>query len=97
MKKIFLNLAVLLSASVLLSSCYTLSYNVGNGPQTGLEIKEKNHFLIYGLAPVKTSDPTQMAGDAKNYKVTIQHTFVDGLLSAITGGIYTPTTTIITK
>jgi hypothetical protein len=38
-----------------------------------------------------------MAGDAKDYEITVKHTFVDGLLSAITSGLYTPTTTIVTK
>jgi hypothetical protein len=38
-----------------------------------------------------------MAGDAKNYEVTIKHTFVDGLLNLLTYGIYTPTTTIVKK
>jgi len=38
-----------------------------------------------------------MVGDAKNYEVTIKHTFIDGALGFFTGGIYTPTTTIIKK
>jgi len=38
-----------------------------------------------------------MAGDAKNYQVTIKHTFVDGLIGLLTNGIYTPTTTIVKK
>jgi len=80
-----------------MTSCYTLSYNVGDGPQTGIEVKEKNHYLIAGLAALKTSDPTVMAGKAKNYNVKIEHSFIDGLLNAITFGIYTPTTTTITK
>ena len=83
--------------SVLMTSCYTLTYSVGEGSKTGVEVKEKNHYLIFGLAPVKTSDQTKMAGDAKDYTVTIKHTFVDGLLNAITGGIYTPTTTTVKK
>lgn len=97
MKKIVLNLTLVLVISVLMTSCYTLTYSVGEGAKTGVEVKEKNHYLIGGLAPVKTSDPRQMAGGAKDYTVTIQHTFVDGLLSAITFGIYTPTTTIVKK
>lgn len=80
-----------------MSSCYTLTYNVGNGAQTGVEIKEKNHYLIAGLAPLKTSDPVKMAGNATDYTVTIQHSFVDGLINAITFGIYTPTTTTVKK
>jgi predicted small secreted protein len=97
MKKIVLNLALVFAISVLMTSCYTLTYSVGEGAKTGVEVKEKNHYLIYGLAPVKTSDPTKMAGGAKDYTVTIQHTFVDGLLNALTGGIYTPTTTTVKK
>jgi len=80
-----------------MTSCYTLTYTFGTGTQTGETIKKKNHYLIYGIAPLKTSDPTKMAGDAKNYQVTIKHTFVDGLLNLLTYGIYTPTTTIVTK
>jgi len=80
-----------------MTSCYTLTYTVGTGTQTGETIKKKNHYLIYGIAPLKTSDPIKMAGDAKNYQVTIKHTFVDGLLNLLTQGLYTPTTTIVTK
>ena len=58
---------------------------------------EKNHFLIGGLAALKTADPTKMAGESKNYQVTIKHTFVDGLINALTSGLYTPTTTIVKK
>ena len=80
-----------------MSSCYTLTYDVGKGAQTGVEKKAKNHYLIYGLAPISTSDPVEMAGEAKNYTVKIEHSFVDGLLNALTLGIYSPTTTTVTK
>jgi len=87
--------ALLLVCSV--SSCYTYTYSVGEGPQTGIQVKQANHYLIYGLAPLNTSDPVEMAGGAENYEVTVTHSFVDGLLNAITFGLYTPTTTIVTK
>lgn len=97
MKKILVNFVFLSVVSLLLSSCYTLTYSVGEGAKTGIEVKEKNHYLIYGLAPLKTSDPTKMAGEAKDYTVTVQHSFVDGLINALTFGIYTPTTTTVKK
>jgi hypothetical protein len=97
MRKVIFNFALALSVTFLLSSCYTLTYSVGKGAQKGMEIKEKNHYLIYGLAALKTSDPTKMAGGVADYDVTITHTFIDGLINAITGGIYTPTTTIVKK
>jgi len=81
----------------MLSSCYTHTYMVGNGPQTGVEVKEKNHFAIYGLVPIQTSNPHMMAGGAENYEVTTTHTFIDGLLNTLTAGIYNPTTTVIRK
>lgn len=78
-------------------SCYTYTYTVGDGPQTNVEVTESNHYFIYGLAQGKQSDPIQMAGGAENYEVKIEHTFVDGLLNALTFGIYTPTTTTVKK
>lgn len=92
-----LNLAFVLGLLITMTSCYTYSFSVGNGAQTGLQVKKMNHYLIYGLAPVSITDPNVLAGNAENYDVTIQHTFVDGLINAITLGIYSPTTTIITK
>lgn len=97
MKKKLFHLSLAAFVCFSMASCYSLSYAVGSGSQTGVEVTEKNHYVIAGLAPIKTSDPTKMAGDAKNYQVTITHTFIDGLLNFLTGGIYTPTTTIVKK
>lgn len=97
MKKFVLNLTLVLTMIVSLTSCYTLTYSVGKGAQKGMEVVEKNHYVIYGLAAIKTSDPTKMAGGATDYDVTITHTFIDGLINAITAGIYTPTTTKVRK
>lgn len=97
MKKQILTLFLVLGMSMMFTSCYTYTHSVGNGPTSGVEMTEKNHYFIYGLAQGKQSDPAQMAGGAKDYQVTIKHTFVDGLLNALTFGIYTPTTTIVQK
>ena len=35
-----------------MASCYTISYAVGSGAQTGVEVTEKNHYVIGGLAAV---------------------------------------------
>ena len=91
------NLILALVLAVSFTSCYTYTYYVGEGPQTGIKVTQKNHYFINGLAPGGISDPTVMAGNSKDYEVTITHTFVDGLISALTFGIYSPTTTIVTK
>lgn len=95
MRKSFFNLALVVGLTFLMSSCYTYTHTVGNGPQTGQQAKKMNHYLIYGLAPISTSDPKEMAQGAEDYEVTITHTFLDGLLNSITWGLYTPTTTIV--
>lgn len=97
MKKSILNTIFSFCLVMMLSSCYSLTYNVGQGAQAGVSVSAKNHFLIGGLVAVGTSNPTMMAGGAKDYTVNIQHSFIDGLLAALTGGLYTPTTTTVTK
>jgi len=92
MKKSILNTIFSVCLVMMLSSCYSLTYNVGQGAQAGVSVSAKNHFLIGGLVAVGTSNPTMMAGGAKDYTVNIQHSFIDGLLSGLTGGLYTPTT-----
>lgn len=97
MKKVLLNIAIMASLSLMMTSCFTYTAVVGKGSQTGVEVKGKNHFLINGLAPLGVSDAKQMAGSASDYNLTVTHTFIDGLIAAITLGIYTPTTTIVKK
>jgi predicted small secreted protein len=97
MKKTVLNLILVIAVSFTLTSCYTYTFSVGKGSQTGVEVTKKNHYLIYGLAALNTSNPKEMAGGAENYDVTITHSFIDGLINSLTFGIYNPTTTIVKK
>lgn len=80
-----------------LTSCYVHEYTIGKGAQTNLKKTKMNHFLIEGLAPISTAQPEEMANGAKDYTVKTRFTFVDYLLRAITYGVYTPTTTTVTK
>lgn len=93
-------LCYLLSAvftAVLLTSCYSYTSVVGSGGMGQKKVTKWNHYLIDGLAPVSVSDSKQMAGESKDYTVVTQQTFVNGLISVLTFGIYTPTTTTVTK
>jgi hypothetical protein len=89
--------ALAATASLMLSSCYTYTTVVGKGAQGNTEVKKWNNYLINGLIPIGVSDPAAMADGASDYTVTVKHSFVNGLLSAITFGIYSPTTTTVTK
>jgi hypothetical protein len=96
MKKV-LNLALIMSATFLMTSCYSLSYSVGKGAQTGVKVSAKNHYLINGLVPLETTPPTKLTEGATDYDVNVKMSFIDLLLGGITCSIYTPTTTTVTK
>jgi len=83
--------------SFTLTSCYSHTFVIGDGPKSGETVEETNNFFLYGLIAGKVSDPQKMAGDTKDFQVTEVMTFFDGFLAAITFGIYTPTTTIVKK
>lgn len=89
------SIAILFALCISLTSCYTYTAVVGEGAQGNKETTEWNHYLIYGLAPVGVSDPAEVAKGATDYNVEVKHSFVNGLVAALTFGIYTPTTTTI--
>lgn len=97
MKKTFKMAVVALSISFLMTSCYSYTTVVGKGAQGTSEVKKWNHYIIGGLVPVGVSDSKEMAGGATDYTVKVEHSFVNGLLSSLTFGIYNPTTTTVTK
>lgn len=97
MKRTFKIIAVAFSMSVLLTSCYSYTSVVGKGAQGNTQVTKWNHYVIGGLAPVGVSDSKEMAGGATDYTVFTRHSFVNGLVAALTFSIYTPTTTTVTK
>ena len=97
MKKSLLRLFFVAGMSVMMTSCYTYTATIGKGPQTGIKVVAHNHYLVNGLAPIATVNIKDYVGDAKDYSITISQTFIDGVVSSFTSGLYTPTTVTITK
>lgn len=91
----FLPLCIVLALS--LNSCFTYTTTVGKGAQGNSKVAKSNTYFINGLIQTKQSDAKEMANGATNYTVVTKHTFINMLLGAITFGIYTPTTTTVTK
>lgn len=96
-KKTFKMLGLLLLSSSLFTSCYTYTSVVGEGAKGNQGVTKWNHYVIYGLAPVGVSDSKAMADGATDYTVTTSQSFVNGLVSGLTLGLYTPTTTTVKK
>ncbi|PZP52004.1 MAG: hypothetical protein DI598_01820 [Pseudopedobacter saltans] len=94
MKKILIASISLLS----LTSCYVTKSYVGNVKSTDPVVpvnKVTNNFLFWGLAPLSNNimKPEDYVKGKSNYVIEHKQSFVNGLLSAITIGIYAPMTT----
>ncbi len=97
MRKLAKLVVICLAIATLTSSCYSHTFAIGDGPQTGVTVEKKNHFFLFGLIPGNVSDPKAMAGGAADFEITEVQTFVDGLIGTLTFGIYTPSTTKVQK
>lgn len=83
-------------AALMLQSCYCSTVCVGDmkkdDPAVCVNTIHNPHFL-YGLVSSKNIAAKEYVAGQEDYKVKHYWSFVDGLLSTLTGGIYTPTTT----
>ena len=91
MKKILLFALLLVG----MTSCYNTTVCVGDMKPDDAVVEvntvKSNHF-VYGLVGNKKIEASKYVGGKTSYKVKYYHSFVDGLLDAITWGIYNPTT-----
>lgn len=91
-------LLILAGAAICLTSCFNSRILVGNiqPSDTVIEVnKQWNSHFLYGWIPGRNAkmNAQQYVGNAENYMVKTNTTFVNGLVSAVTFGIYTPTQT----
>ena len=96
-RKSLRNASIYVAMLLVLNSCYSYTSVVGKGAQGDTKVVKNNTYFIHGLVKTKQSNPKEMADGATNYTVETKHTFINGLLTAITFGIYAPTTTTVTK
>jgi uncharacterized lipoprotein YajG len=60
-------------------------------PTQGAELKEHEHFFIGGLGQAQSVNAAKVCGSAANVaKVEVKQNILQGLLSVITFGIYSP-------
>lgn len=94
-RKSFL-VATCLVAVSLLSSCYTTTVSVGNMnmEEASVEVNTAhNAHFIGGLIGQPSVEDQDYVGDAKEYCIKNYTSFKDGLVSTLTLGIYSPSTT----
>ncbi|WP_320823012.1 Bor family protein [Reinekea sp.] len=77
--------------SLALSGCATQSFNI-NGGGSNEPMKEKMQtFVVFGIGQTQDMDAASICGGAEKVaKVESHLSFLDGLLSGFTFGLYSP-------
>ena len=86
----------LMLAVLILASCAAHVHVVGEGAQ-GMTMSKARQFYVIDLAPLNEVDTRAMAGDAADYTIKTEASFVDGLISVLALGIITVRTVTVTK
>jgi type IV pilus biogenesis protein CpaD/CtpE len=87
MKKLILLVAV----TLFLQGCAIQRFPVkGEKTPTIPTYEGTNHFVFWGLAQAKEINPKEVCGKRDVVAVETQTSFVNGLLTGITYGIYSP-------
>ncbi|MEI8632486.1 Bor family protein [Vibrio sp. PP-XX7] len=78
-------------AAVLMGGCSAQTFLVNGNTVDTPTSQKAQHFFVYGIGQEKQINAAEVCGGAdKVIKVEAQQTFVNGLLSAVTFGIYAP-------
>ena len=88
-------LGALLVAVVVLSGCYHATIETGLPPGTQRLEKPWASSWVYGLVPPETVETASRCPNGVA-RVETQHSFLNGLVGALTFGIYTPMTIVVT-
>lgn len=77
--------------SLMITGCAQQSFKLNDGVTVAPKETKTAHFFVSGIGQSKTIDAAKVCGGAdKVIKTEVQQTFVNGLLSFVTLGIYTP-------
>ena len=80
---------------LVLASCYEHTYTVGGGaPASPVVYGEWQHHWLGGLIGERTHEMGEICPSG-NATIHDEQTFLNGLVTALTGGIYAPTTVTI--
>lgn len=85
MSRIVKSVIAAIAVVVLLAGCATHVHVVGNGPQTGEEITERQWYVLWGLVEMNTVDTNHIAADAEDYQIATEATFIDMLINVFAG------------
>ncbi len=78
--------------------CAAHIHKIGDGPQGGEEIVQRQWYILWGLVPLNDVDTHAIAGDAKDYEIRTEVTVLDFVISIFTGIVtVSPRSVTVTK
>ena len=91
-------LPIIMAAIMMVSivGCYAQTFVVGNGAQSSQVEETRQWYILFGLVPLNTVDSKAMAGDATNYTIHTEQTFLDVVINIFTSAVtvYSRTVTV---
>lgn len=85
MRKKLLTLSLLVTISVMFSSCYTIEHTVGQGAQAFNVETKRQWYILYGLVPLNEVDSKAMSQGKADYTIKTEMTPLDVIIGIFTG------------
>jgi hypothetical protein len=76
--------AIVIVLALVLAGCQTHVHVVGDGAQGGEVESATQWYVLWGLVELNEVSSQDMAGDAEDYTITTQYTFLDAVISYFT-------------
>lgn len=78
---------IILVVILVFSSCVTQIHTIGDGPDTGEVIIQRQYYVLGGLIPLSQLDSRPLVGNDRDYRIITEYTAFDFIVSALTGGL----------
>ena len=89
---------LLLVSSLFVVGCYTQTFVVGNGSQTGQTASQRQWFALFGLIALTQVDIQALSGGATDYEIQTQVSGMDILIGIPAGYVTVSSRTVtVTK
>lgn len=80
-------IVLILIIVLLVIGCSTNIHTIGNGPQKNEVQQVRQWYILYGLIPLNEVNTLEMAGNATDYEIKTEQTFLDGLINCFTSAV----------
>lgn len=77
--------ALVVTLSLVVTSCATHLHAVGSGPKAGESLEARQWYILWGLVPLNNVDTHAMAGSTQDYQIKTQTSPLDIIMNIFTG------------